>query len=61
MTTFDKSHRTARQKADLPKLTIHGLRHTFASLALQSGSDVGAAPVNDIMRQFFKGFLAVSV
>jgi integrase len=42
MTTFDKSHRTTREKAGMPNLTIHNFRHTFASLALQSGSDVGA-------------------
>lgn len=42
LSTFDKSHRTARKKAGLHSLTIHTLRHTFASLALQAGFDVGA-------------------
>ena len=42
MTTFDNSHRATRKKAGMPNLTIHNFRHTFASLALQSGSDIGA-------------------
>lgn len=41
-TTFDRLHRDARKKACLPNLTIHHLRHTFASLAIQQGFDVGA-------------------
>ncbi|MBN1356163.1 tyrosine-type recombinase/integrase [bacterium] len=39
---FDNSHRATRKKAEMPNLTIHNFRHTFANLALQSGSDVGA-------------------
>ncbi len=42
LTTFDNSHRSVRKKIGMPNLTIHNFRHTFASLALQSGSDVGA-------------------
>lgn len=39
---FDRQHREARRQAGLPNLTIHHLRHTFASLAIQEGFDVGA-------------------
>lgn len=37
-----RQHLLARRKADLPNLTLHHLRHTFASLAIQQGFDVGA-------------------
>ena len=40
--TCQTAFRKTRQKAGFSDLKIHHLRYTFASLALQGGSDIGA-------------------
>ena len=40
--SFQGFFRLARRRAGLPNITLHGLRHTFASWWMQSGGDIYA-------------------
>lgn len=46
-------HRVLK-RAGLPKVRFHGLRHTFATLALQNGVDIKT--VSGILGHFSAGF-----
>ena len=47
-------HKKILKGAELPHIRFHGLRHTFATLALQNGMDVKT--VSSMLRHYETGF-----